>query len=264
MTTSDTQKDWAGSSGRVKGRSTSGTLVFVLLRLLDLPLQYTLLSGLGSRLITRLNGSPTTYATTLLASSSSINPLHALLASSSPTFIGLSPYHTLILLLATGSAAKQIFWVASICNYEFPPGIACVVGAYNIVLNTINTLLALWIASSNNPSSGRATSLDVGLALYVVGLLTEWICEVQRKAFKAKPENKDKPYSDGLFGLATNINYGGYTLWRTGYAIVCAGLPWGIVMTAWSVGDFVARAVPGMDEYCQKRVSCASKRHERG
>ena len=26
-------------------------------------------------------------------------------------------------------------------------------------------------------------------------------------------------------------------------------------MTAWVAGDFVARAIPSMDEYCQKRVS---------
>lgn len=251
---SDTKKDWAGSSGRTKGYSTSGAIVFTLLRLLDPALQYTLLSGHGTHLLNRIGLSPTTAPT---------------LTSTSGVF-GLSPYHALILGLSLGSAAKHIYWVLVTLDYDFPPTIACVVASYNLVLNTLNTMLSLWTWSSNAPVSsaglaitGASALLDprvsgtvpLGLLLYSVGLTTEWVSEIQRKAFKAKPENKDRPYSDGLFGLATNINYGGYTLWRIGYATVCAGLPWGVVMAAWNGGDFVARAIPGMEEYCQKRVS---------
>ena len=78
--------------------------------------------------------------------------------------------------------------------------------------------------------------------------------EIQRKVFKDKPENKGKPYGGGLFGLATNINYGGYTLWRAGYAVAAAGLPWGALVGAFFFYDFTTRAIPALDQYCTDRV----------
>ena len=78
--------------------------------------------------------------------------------------------------------------------------------------------------------------------------------EIQRKRFKDKPENKGKLYGGGLFGLATNINYGGYTLWRTGYAVAAAGLPWGALTGALAFYDFSTRAIPVLDQYCTDRV----------
>ena len=47
--------------------------------------------------------------------------------------------------------------------------------------------------------------MPVGLLLYGLGIYLETVSEVQRKAFKEAPGNKDKPFSGGLFGLATNM-----------------------------------------------------------
>ncbi|EEB94925.1 hypothetical protein MPER_06187, partial [Moniliophthora perniciosa FA553] len=50
----------------------------------------------------------------------------------------------------------------------------------------------------------------------------------QRKRFKDDVRNVGKPYTGGLFGLARHINYGGYMLWRTGFAIAAEkyGIAW--------------------------------------
>jgi len=248
-------QDWAGASDRRKGFSLAGAATFTLLRLADIPLQYYLVSGAGTSLIRYLGGTAVTQP---------------LLTPSNTSPLGLSPYNTLIVALATASAAKHIFWVLCTCDYVFPAPIAVVVATYNCVLNSANTLLALWALTSNSPTNTLSltallsqswstllnptkSTLPYGVALFTVGLATEWIAEIQRKAFKDRPENKDKPFSEGLFGLATNINYGGYTLWRTGYAIVCAGLPWAVAVATWVGGDFVFRAVPGMEAYCEQR-----------
>jgi protein-S-isoprenylcysteine O-methyltransferase Ste14 len=176
--------------------------------------------------------------------------------------LGLSPYHTLVMGLATGSALKQIYWKLFVNDLAMPAGFSVGIAAYNTILNTLNTAFALWSVTSQQPSAqsslsalfkSAAPSLSVGIALYAIGIFVEWYCEVQRASFKAKPENKGKPYSDGLFGVVRNVNYTGYTLWRTGYSLVCAGWTWGVLQAAWLAGDFCARAIPSLDTYCEKR-----------
>lgn len=233
---------------RKKGISQSGNVLFTILRVLDLPLQYHIIrSGIGLDIVRRLGGTP--ISTTV---------------ASSNTLLGLSPYHSLVLGLAAGSAAKQIYWCLSVDDNVFAPSFASMIAVYNTLLNTFNTMLSLWIVTSNY--SGAATWTDLfttspvksmlplGLGLYAVGIFTEWYCEVQRKQFKKNPANKGKLYTGGLFGLARNINYGGYSLWRTGYGIVCAGLPWGVAMFAWTFGDFAARAIPLMETFMERKV----------
>ncbi|KAK5129741.1 hypothetical protein LTR08_002917 [Meristemomyces frigidus] len=228
----------------------AATVLFTVLRVADLPLQWWLLrSTVIPNTIARLGGTSTptlTLPTTL-------------------GFGGLSPYHTLVLALATGSSFKQIYWKLFINDTSMPLSFSTVVCVYNTLLNTFNTALAFWSVTSQQPAglvesstvrgflAAAPLSVPVGITLYAVGLFVEWYCEVQRKAFKAKPENKGKPYSDGLFGLARNINYGGYTLWRTGYSLICGGWPWAVLMATWLAGDFCARAIPSLDAYCEKR-----------
>ncbi|KAK6440256.1 hypothetical protein LTR95_003521 [Oleoguttula sp. CCFEE 5521] len=238
---------------RKKGPSAAGTFLFVALRAIDLPFQYWLLSsGAGSR----------SLATIGLSSPSASAPLPTtgvLGQISSAT--GLSPYHALIMVLVTGSAAKQIYWKLEICDTVMPPGFSVGVAAYNTILNSLNTLFSL-SSLSQDPSallsqplslSSVPPTLAVGVPLYAVGLFWEWYSEIQRKAFKVDPKNKGKPYSDGLFGLARNINYGGYTLWRTGYSLISAGWAWGAVQSAFLAGDFTQRGIPSLDAYCEKR-----------
>lgn len=235
------------SDTRRKEISTSGNVVFTILRLLDLPLQYHLLhSGLGANIVRKLGLTPVSPTT-------------------SSTVIGMSPYHSLVWTLAAGSAAKQIYWCLFVCDNAFEPGFSTTIAAYNTLLNTINTILSLWAFSSNYSnaatwaelfvSAPNKMNMAIGVALYTTGILTEWWCEVQRKQFKQKAANKGKLYSGGLFGLARNINYGGYTLWRVGYSIICAGLPWGLGMGMFLFGDFANRAVPYLETYLEEKVS---------
>ncbi|SMY24582.1 unnamed protein product [Zymoseptoria tritici ST99CH_1A5] len=209
-------------STRVKGPSLAGTLTWVTLRALDLPLQLWFLRSGAVNVLRRLG------ATTVP------QPINV----NTGTMLGLSPYHTLIFGLAVGSTA------------------------YNTVLNIANTLLAVWAVTTQQPSdqsswtafiTSAPFALQVGMALYAVGLGTEWYCEVQRKAFKQDPANKGKPFYGGLFGLARNINYGGYTLWRAGYSLICGGIAPAVVVASWLAGDFCMRAIPSMDAYCEKR-----------
>ncbi|MCJ1407205.1 hypothetical protein MMC19_001276 [Ptychographa xylographoides] len=273
------QADWFLATRR-KGSSTSGTITFIALRTLDVALQYYLLrSNAAGKAIAYLGGMPIPPAArAILSSSGSSSGFGSSFGSGSTsgiTPLGLPPYETLIFLMSLGAAAKQIFWKAYIGETIFPAGFATMVAIYNTVLNTLNLFLSQWGPSSNYPSLyaspssasplflSRTSALtwtdpgtltrSLGAVLVVLGLGVETVCEVQRKWFKDDPRNEGKPYAGGLFGLATNINYGGYTLWRTGYALVCAGLPWGVVMAGWLAADFCGRAIPSMERYCEGR-----------
>ena len=89
--------------------------------------------------------------------------------------------------------------------------------------------------------------------MYAVGIMTELVAEIQRKRFKADPNNKGKVYTGGLWQFARHINYGGYTLWRAGYAMAGGGWIWGVLVGAFFFADFSTRAVPILNEYCEKR-----------
>ncbi|KAI5200965.1 hypothetical protein E4T39_05478 [Aureobasidium subglaciale] len=230
---------------RKKGVSEAGNALFTILRLSDLPLQYYLLSsGLGLNIVRKLGGTTISNAVT-----------------SPATAIGLSPYHTLVFGLAIGSAAKQIYWCLGVSDNKFEPGFSSMIAAYNTFLNTLNTLLSLWAMTSDRPMIADTwselftsrSSVAFGAALYGLGLCTEWWCEVQRKRFKQDPANKGKLCTEGLFGFARNINYGGYTLWRAGYSIVCAGLPLGMGVFVFLAGDFSQRAIPLMETYIARK-----------
>lgn len=233
---------------RKKDPSNSGSIVFTLIRLFELPWQYYFLgSGLGGSLVSRLGGR--------------LHPF-PLSTSTSTLALGLDPYRGLILGLAAGTSASQIFWAWSIRENYFPPSGATAVALYNTVLNTVNSGLALWAVTSQAPTEEAAQTFGlswsspavVGVPMYLLGTILERYSEVQRKAFKSKAENKGKPYSGGLFGVARNVNYSGYTLMRTGFALVCGGWIWGAVMGGIVFSDFAFRAVPWLEGYCEERV----------
>lgn len=237
---------------RERKPSPLGTSIFVGLRAADTVLQYSILQrGWGSQVIQSLGGSVVPFAT----------PRDPALA-----YFGLGPYPAILSALALGASTKHVAYMLGISEQEMTPAAALIIGAFNTVLNTLNTMFSLWTLTSAAPQMATQSAsitdvitssptLMLGLGLYTVGITTDFAAEVDRKRFKDKPENKGKPYGGGLWSWATNINYGGYTLWRTGYAISAAGLPWGAVAGAFFFYDFTTRAIPSLDRYCTKKVN---------
>lgn len=234
-----------------KDPSPWGKSIFIGLRAADAALQFSILQrGWGASLIQHLGGSVMPFAT----------PRDASVA-----FFGLGPYPALMAALAAGSSVKHIIYTVGIGETALSPQAATIIALFNSISNALNTLFSIWSVTSAAPQMATQSAsltnvitssptLMFGLGLYTVGICTEFVSEIQRKRFKDKPENKGKPYGGGLFGLATNINYGGYTLWRTGYAVAAAGLPWGALVGAFAFYDFSTRAVPALDQYCTDRV----------
>lgn len=242
--------DYADRS--LKGPSPLGTATLVGLRAADVLLQYSLLSrGWAASLVSRLGG----------------QALSPLAPPGTASLLGLQPYYAVALAMALGSSAKHIVWVLCVSELALPVGAAATVAAFNSCVNSLNTALSVWALTSCAPPPAAAAATDgylvallanpavgVGIALYAVGILAETVSEFQRKAFKADPKNKGKPYGGGLFAWATNVNYGGYLLWRVGYAMFCAGVPWGLALGGLLGWNFARRAIPALDTYCTRRV----------
>jgi len=222
-----------------------GTGLFIGLRTADLWLQYGILAkGVGSSLIEKLGSSTLAHGPSLIT-------------DTVVDRLGLSPYRLILLAMATGSALKQNYWILGINQEEFTPAQAGMVAAFNTVTNSLNDLLFVCAATSASVNGEHfpQTPLMVGSALYTVGILTETLSEVQRKRFKDDPSNKGKVYTGGLFGLARHINYGGYVLWRTGYAVAAGGWIYGACIFAFHTYGFVGRSIPALNHYCEERVS---------
>ena len=236
----------SGLASREKRPSPLGSTLFVGLRAADAVLQYNLLrQGWAYDAVKTLGG--------------------ATVPSNGAGPLGLTPYGAILSSLAVAASFKHVIWQSVISEQEMKPGPALIISAFNTVFNGANTMLSVWALSSaaptNLPPSASigdvllsSPTLLAGVALCATGFVTELYSEFQRKWFKSKPENKGKPYGGGLWSLATNINYGGYTLWRTGYGMAAAGPAWGLLVGGFFFYDFTQRAIPELDEYCTDKV----------
>jgi len=230
----------------IKEPSPIGTACFVGSRALDPFLQYGILAkGFGGNAIEKLGGKVLPQGPALITNT----PLDSLL--------GLSPYRSIIFGMSVGSMLKQNIHCTTIMQEQMPPQFGLAVGAFNSVFNSLNSLffVCAQTSASCNGEHFPQTPLIVGSSLYVVGMTLEFVSEIQRHAFKKDKKNKGQVYEGGLFGLSRHINYFGYTLWRTGYAIASGGWTWGAVTASWFVGDFTLRGIPVLQHYLEERVS---------
>jgi protein-S-isoprenylcysteine O-methyltransferase Ste14 len=230
----------------IKEPSAIGTACFVGSRTLDPFLQYGILAkGYGSNAIEKLGGRVLPQGPALITNT----PLDSLL--------GLSPYRSIIFGMSVGSMLKQNIHCATIMQEQMPPQTGLFVGAFNAVFNSLNSLffVCAQTSASTNGEHFPQTPLIVGSSLYVLGMALEFGSEIQRHAFKKDPKNKGQVYEGGLFGLSRHINYFGYTLWRTGYALAAGGWMWGAATAAFFVYDFNFRGIPVLQHYLEERVS---------
>ncbi|KAF9254554.1 hypothetical protein L218DRAFT_975838 [Marasmius fiardii PR-910] len=184
------------------------------------------------------------------------------------SFLGLSPYRSVLLAFSVGCMLKQNYTVLRISAEEMSPFQSLGVGLFNAFTNSINSLAFLNTTTSaiiTPPEEWDLTSprLLVGSALFVVGIALEWYSEEQRKAYKDDPRNKGKVYMGGLFSLARHINYGGYTLWRAGAATAAGGWILGSVIGLGFFLFFTRVAIPELDEYCSLKYGLAWAEYKR-
>ena len=233
-----------------------GRTLFVGLRAIDPLIQYSILSQHAG-----ISWIPGTFGGALLPTTGTEPVLHP---ASMGTLFSLPPYQSVLLCMIVGSMLKQNEWLLAVSRDEMPARSAVLVALVNTVFNGLNSSLALWTLTSVNPNAStlsellRSPYVAVGLAFYLIGIVTETISEIQRRNFKRDGRKMGKPYAGGLFSLARHINYTAHSLWRAGFAMVVAGPAWAVVVGGYFVYVFSTRAIPILDRYCSGRVSLSS------
>ncbi|KAJ3850128.1 hypothetical protein EV368DRAFT_84843 [Lentinula lateritia] len=215
--------------------------LFIILRFIDLPIQYAILSSHSisvPSLIRSLGGT-------------SILPT----ATDTP--------RSILLGMTLAAFAKQIYWVLAVSMTPVTPKTSALISLFNLSCNIANTVLFVNVATSvlsyNGPSRSRDETIHlpiqmiVGLALFVLGLAVEWVSEIQRTRFKTEPRNRGQIYTKGLFAYTRHINYTGYVLWRAGFATAAAGWGWGLFVASAFTYDFLTRGIPELDQYCERK-----------
>ncbi|KAH8900137.1 hypothetical protein GQ53DRAFT_790590 [Thozetella sp. PMI_491] len=229
-----------------------GTTTVVIGRALDPFLQYRLINGWGASFLSKLG---------LAVVPAAVPAFHT--GISALDSLGLSLPRLVVLAMSVGSAAKHILWATALSNEELTPQFAVMISGYNAVLNTANALFFVAAATSSSlaspqisiPGTGATVSLPVvlGTLLYTAGIAIETVSEIQRKQFKDRPENKGKICTTGLWGWARHINYTGYTMWRTGFALAAGGwIPAALIFAMQSHG-FLTRSIGSLDSYMTEK-----------
>ncbi|KAJ8079693.1 hypothetical protein PM082_016514 [Marasmius tenuissimus] len=255
----DRQHEHAFIRRGTEGSSFLTKLLFSLSRIADVPLQYQILAnGLGHPIITSLGSQP------LLSYPPAADQANVL-----TSLLELSPYRIVLLGMSIGSMVKQGVWLIRISQEDIGVGGALGIGAFNALSNSLNTLVFSAAATSviTTPADEwnllSSPQLLVGSTMFVVGIGLEWISEEQRKAFKDDSRNKGKVYSGGLFGWARHINFGGYTLWRSGFSLAAGGWWLGAIVAAVFTYFFAKGGIPELDEYCSNRYEAQWMEYKR-
>ncbi|XP_014559771.1 hypothetical protein COCVIDRAFT_35055 [Bipolaris victoriae FI3] len=202
--------------------SPPGKLTFFVLRSLEPVLQYSILAhGFGTSVLHR---------------------------------VGLRTLPSGLPAQTVGSVVKQNIWVTTLSRDPMTVDAAVAIAMLNAASNSLSTYAFVTsVSSASNEGDFPQPALLIGSTLYVAGLLTELVAEIQRARFKADPNNKGKVCTGGLWSLARHINYGGYMMWRAGYAMAGGGYGLGALVAAFWAWDFSQRAIPVLSEYCEKR-----------
>ena len=104
-------------------------------------------------------------------------------------------------------------------------------------------------AALHQPTNAQ---LLAAAAAYVGGSFLNSFSELQRKWWKARPENKGRCYTLGLFSLARNINYFGDVVLFGGWALA-TGAWWNAWAPVTMFLSFHFYHVPDKEEYLAKR-----------
>ena len=122
------------------------------------------------------------------------------------------------------------------------------------------TVVILWISSIlasvalGAASKGVISKVEIILSvlLYSIGSWLNTWSELQRKWWKARPENKGKCYTFGLFSLSRNINYFGDVVLFGGWAIA-SGCWWNVWVPVAMAAMFYFYHIPDKETYLRER-----------
>lgn len=101
-----------------------------------------------------------------------------------------------------------------------------------------------------------------GMTIFYTSAAVELIAELQRIAFKSRPENEGKLCTTGFWGITRHINYTANVLFGFGYGLATGGPLYSIATTGMYLSNFTLNAIPSIEEYCRRKYGKVWRRYE--
>ena len=128
-----------------------------------------------------------------------------------------------------------------------------------IALWVLILCLLLAFGGGTNPAPLGAAAM-AGAALFVLGSSIHSCAEYQRHAWKSRPENRGKLYTQGLFRLTRHPNYLGDLILFSGLCLL-AGRWFLAVIPAIMLCGFVFINIPALDAHLSEHYGAAFDRY---
>ncbi|KAH8901150.1 hypothetical protein GQ53DRAFT_800731 [Thozetella sp. PMI_491] len=196
-------------------RSALGTLIFIGLRMTEVPLSYLILrpGGLGESFAAKLGLSVVSDGGAFQSGLPFIDSL------------SLPLPRLLLLLVSAAGVAKSVLWASFLSRERMPPKNALILGIAQPLscafpaLFYFPTAASVWSMGLPKVSiAGADTPVPVttiiGPALFLLAVYIEWAAEFERRTFKDKEGNDDKLYTEGLWSWVRHPNYGAFIVQR--------------------------------------------------
>jgi protein-S-isoprenylcysteine O-methyltransferase Ste14 len=153
-------------------------------------------------------------------------------------------------LMPTVLGLKHSLWVSTMMNESMtmPFAIFGVLG--DLGFETINTLL--FTTAAVNPLWSERL-FYIGATVHFAAMAIELLAEIQRKAFKSKPENKGKLCTTGFWAITRHINYSMNVLFGFGMGLATGGALYTPLSAGMYLSNFIFNAIPSIEEYCKTK-----------
>lgn len=121
---------------------------------------------------------------------------------------------------------------------------------------TISILMPLILFAltyvGGNQSQSINTADVIGILLYLFGSYLNTYSEYLRYIWKQRPENKGRPYTQGMFKYSMHINYFGDVVLFTGWAIITQNTTM-LLIPFFMALNFAVFIIPSLDDYLEKK-----------
>lgn len=175
---------------------------------------------------------------------------------------------SIALLFSLVAALRQIYWLFFLSDTYLPVSDALSISLANLIFDAGNLhVLSLMqqMKSSTTEASSSATIFYQwsAIILFITGSTIETFCEINRFKFKKDVKSKGKIFTGHLFSIARHINYTGYLMWRTGFALWSGSGAWGMIMFGWNLGFFLLHSIPCLDDYMSRKYKVQWEKYKR-
>lgn len=166
----------------------------------------------------------------------------------------------LVALMPGGLSVKQNIWLTCYCRERMTTPFAIFGVLLDVSYETVNSLI--FCGAAKNPLFSERY-FYTGMAIFYTALVVEFAAELQRVAFKRKPENDGKPCTSGFWSITRHINYTMNVIYGLGYGLATGGPLYSIATAGMYLINFVTNAMPSNEAYCKKKYGRQWEEYEK-